>query len=176
MKNYSKEDHLKSRELEKKFYEQYKNYLIWNNENWNETDTYDSSKEDLGDFTIQGTNWKIELQQMNFDDGWVYVFGRRLFEVDNVRGTYGAVKDVSKTIQIAYDGKRVDWIELKDFDWSIKFDDFAGKRAAWETCYGIHVDKMKKGNFGSYLLMKKINAYNENLQSPMFKQHVDNKN
>ena len=153
-KNYSKEQHEISWELEKKFYEEYKDKLIWNNENWDHKTTYDSDGKGLGDFQIKGTDWKIELQKFNFDSDWVYVFGRRLYEVDNLAGKYGAIKDIKKTIQVAYNGKQTAWIELKDFDWSNKFDDFAGKRFDWEICYGVNFNKMKRSNFNMYIFLK----------------------
>ncbi len=155
-KNYDKEQHEKSWLLEEKFYKEYGDKLIWHNKEWNHTDQYDSKEKGLGDFTIKGTDWKIELQKFNFDSEWVYVFGRRLYEVDNLAGKYGEAKDIKKTIQVAYNGEQTSWIELRNFDWSNKFDDFAGKRFDWEICYGVNINKMKRSNFNMYMLMLQV--------------------
>lgn len=153
-KNYSREDHLRSWELEKQFNEQFKDKLIWHNQDWNKIDTYDSKEKNLPDFTVKNTTIKLELQAFDFAYHNVVLHARRFMHVDNVLGIYGALKDLKGTYHVLYDGTRIAWALLDGID-KKPIEEFAGRRNEWEKAYITNLNRYKQGSFNIWLMFQK---------------------
>lgn len=141
MKNYSLESHKESHELERLFNEEYKEYVVWNNANWN-GERWDN-KADIPDFNCG--KYKLELQRFNFTHKFVITPYRRFFEVDNLRGIYSTPKDISNTIHVLYDGTMVAWAPLDIVrERGTHTTEWGGKRVDWEQAYVTTISAYKR--------------------------------
>ena len=149
MKNYSKTQHDRSWSFEKKLYERHPNLLNWFNHNWNGIDQYDG-EEGKPDFSLNRTNIKIEMRDYNFDWHDVVIHARRVYETNNVAGTYGQQKDLTNIFLLLYDGQTTAIFEMnKIFNYEL-VDNFPGKRQQWEKAYMIPLSEFKVVDFDTW--------------------------
>lgn len=157
MKNYTKDQHEISWQMEKKLYEKYPLQLYWNNHAWDHVTTYDSDAKDKGDFIINGTDIKLEMRTFDFSWRECTVHQRRTHEVDNVTGAYGEPKDLSKTVLVLFDGIVTAVMPMATVP--VKYylnDKFPSQRSAWERAYIVPTKDFKKVDFGRWLPIIKI--------------------
>jgi hypothetical protein len=154
LKNYDKNSHLDSWQIEKQIAEVYPE-LEWHNADWTGIEQYDSKEKGLPDFSIRGTNIKIELQYAKAQYDWVYVQKRRLYEVDNAAGTYGKRKDLKNTFLVLTNGT---WFKVLDLSISHPYkelDNFQGQRQSFERVYSLHQSAFAKIDLDIWISLQK---------------------